>query len=146
MRYRILAIGKRSRDPLLDAADDYLERLQHYVPTELVRLREPAAGDRGQVLASLKPGERLVILDEGGRELDTVGLAERAGAWQRMASRGVLFVLGGAEGLPRGVKERADETLSLSRMTLPHRLALVLLVEQLYRVHTMLRGEPYHRA
>lgn len=147
MRYRVLVIGKRTRDPLLDAADDYLERLRHYVPTELVRRRESSpAGDREQVLEALHPGERMVVLDEGGRELDTVGLAKLVSTWQRTATRGVLFVLGGADGLHRDVKERATEMLSLSRLTLPHRLALVVLLEQLYRAHTLLRGEPYHRA
>jgi 23S rRNA (pseudouridine1915-N3)-methyltransferase len=67
------------------------------------------------------------------------------GRWQRDAVRAAAFVVGGADGLHPDVKARAREAWSLSRLTLPHRLALVVLLEQLYRAHTVLRGEPYHR-
>jgi 23S rRNA (pseudouridine1915-N3)-methyltransferase len=147
VRYRVLAIGRRADDPLIAVAQSYLERLTRYVPSELVRLRDSdIAGERDDLLRALKPDEWVVALDERGRERTTIELAELLGRWQRDAVRGVAFVIGGADGLHADVKTRARETWSLSRLTLPHRLALVVLLEQLYRAQTVLRGEPYHRS
>jgi 23S rRNA (pseudouridine1915-N3)-methyltransferase len=72
-------------------------------------------------------------------------LASVLGRWQRDAVRAVAFVVGGADGLHADVKAKARETWALSKLTLPHRLALVVALEQLYRAHTILKGEPYHR-
>ncbi len=146
MRYRVLSVGRRADDPLLSAADDYLGRLSRYVKTELVRLREGTPErERDQVLAALEPDELVVALDEHGRERTTVELAAEVGRWMRDGVRAVAFVVGGTDGLHPDVKKRAREMWALSRFTLPHRLALVVLVEQLYRAHTVIRGEPYHR-
>jgi 23S rRNA (pseudouridine1915-N3)-methyltransferase len=146
-RYRVLCVGRRANDPLLDAADGYLERLQHYAATEVVRVKDGSAEDeRAALSAKLRDGAHVVALDERGEKLDTVGLANRIGAWQRRALSKIDFLIGGADGLHSELRARAKETWSLSALTLPHRLALVLLLEQLYRGHTVLRGEPYHRA
>lgn len=86
----------------------------------------------------------MVVLDERGKDLSTVGFAQ----WMdrtRQAAQDVAFVVGGDEGLHQSVRERAALVLRLSHFTLPHRLARVLLVEQLYRAMTILAGEPYHK-
>lgn len=147
MRYRLLCIGRKANDPLLAAAEDYASRLSRFVPTEVVRLREGSAtSERDELLRRLTSDDFVFALDEHGTELDTVSLANRLGGLAGRGVRAVAFVIGGADGLHADVKSRAKEILSLSRLTLPHRLAQVVLLEQLYRAHSLLRGEPYHRA
>ena len=133
-------------DPLLEAADLYLERLERYATVELVRLKESGLeSERDAISSRLKKDDRLVILDEHGAQVTTLDLASRLRRWQEL-DRDVALVVGGADGVHPDLKARAHETLALSKLTLPHRLAQVLLLEQLYRAHTILRGEPYHRA
>jgi 23S rRNA (pseudouridine1915-N3)-methyltransferase len=86
----------------------------------------------------------VVLLDERGTEETSAALAKRVARWQAQA-RDVALVIGGSDGLSDAVRARGDEVLALSRMTLPHRLARVVLLEQLYRAMTILRGEPYHK-
>ena len=92
-------------------------------------------------LASLKKYDtgRLVALDERGEDLSTAQFA-------RLLGQETFFLIGGADGLPAEVKKRAHRTLRLSSMTLPHALAQVVLIEQIYRAATLLTGHPYHRA
>jgi 23S rRNA (pseudouridine1915-N3)-methyltransferase len=146
MRVRVVCIGRRARDPLLEAADDYLQRLTRYVDIELVRLKESGLNDEKSAIASrLRPNDRLVVMDERGEQVTTIDLANRLKRWRELGGDLVLLV-GGADGIHPAIKARAAETIALSRLTLPHRLAQVLLLEQLYRAYTVLRGEPYHRA
>lgn len=102
------------------------------------------AAEAEAILARRKPQDWLVALDERGRLLDSVEFSryvERA----QVGAKDLLLVIGGDEGLDERVRQSADLVLSLSRMTLPHRLARVVLVEQLYRAFTLLKGEPYHK-
>lgn len=146
LRYRILCVGRRANDPLLDAADEYRERLNRYAKTELLRVKDSTAQNEERALrAKLLPSYRVVAVDERGRQQSTEELAAHIGGWLRSGTEGVVFLIGGADGLHPSLKDQADETLALSRLTLPHRLALTLLLEQLYRSHTILRGEKYHR-
>ena len=153
MRIRLLAIGRDRSGLFAPAVAEYAGRLARQLRFELVELPEArrAAGTAGArdeegatILARLRPGERVVALDERGEAPTSVELARRLGRWQAQA-RDLALVVGGADGLAAAVLERADERLSLSRLTLPHRLARLLLVEQLYRAATILRGEPYHK-
>jgi 23S rRNA (pseudouridine1915-N3)-methyltransferase len=90
------------------------------------------------------PGTHVVALDAGGEALDSSGFARRLEAMLSSHQR-VAFVVGDADGLPAGTDALVHERLSLSPMTLPHRLARLLLLEQIYRAFTIIRGEPYHR-
>ncbi len=155
MRYRILCVGRRARDPLVEAAEEYQKRLSRYVKLDLVRIRDTdAKTERDELLERIKPEEHLVVLDERGIHLDTKGLANIVRMWQNSgidsiafsSVEHVTFVVGGADGIHPDIKSRARQTIALSALTLPHRLALVVLLEQLYRAHTILRGEPYHRS
>jgi 23S rRNA (pseudouridine1915-N3)-methyltransferase len=146
LKYRVLAVGRRANDPLVVAADTYVKRLARYVPTELIRIRDDThERERQLLLHLLKDDEPLIALDERGHQYTTRDLATRLEQWRTSNIRSTVFVVGGANGLHDDIKQRARETWSLSRLTLPHRLALVVLLEQLYRAHTLLRGEPYHR-
>ena len=97
-----------------------------------------------QILAKVGRGEIMVLLDERGREVDSKSLSARLANWQN-DGRDLCFVIGGPDGVSDKCRQRADFTLSLSQLTLPHGLARVLLTEQLYRAHSLQAGHPYHR-
>lgn len=139
MRYRVVAVG-RVRDAALRAAcDGYLERLRHYT-----RVEERELKDEARLLAAVPEDSRLVALSEGGKQWTSQQLAEWTARWE-LDGRDVTFAIGGADALPGPVLEQAERIWSLSKLTLPHELARVVLYEQLYRAHTIRRGEPYHR-
>ncbi len=146
LSYRILAPGRRSQDPLRLAAEDYLKRLGRYAKTELVSLKESDPEQEAKaMLAAIAPQEYLIALDERGSNLSTQQLHDTLLALDKRSQGRICLALGGADGLAQDIKKRAQTTWALSRLTLPHRAALMLLAEQLYRAHTMMRGEKYHR-
>lgn len=139
MKYRVVAVG-RVRDAALRAAcDGYLERLSHYAKVE-----EAEVKDEARLLGTVSAGTRLVALSRTGDAWSSRDLARETERWEREA-RDVTFAIGGATALPPDVLQRADQVWSLSALTLPHELARVVVLEQLYRAHTIRRGEPYHR-
>jgi len=153
MRLRVVAVGKDRSGLYAPAVDEYAGRLARYVRFELVEVPEarkqagtPQARDEegAALLAKLRPGERVVLLDERGDEPTSLELAKRLERWLN-AGKDLSFVIGGSDGHGAAVLARADEKLALSRLTLAHRLARVVLVEQLYRAFTIVRGEPYHK-
>ncbi len=153
MKLRIIAVGKDRSGLYAPAVAEYAKRLGRYVRFEVVEVPEarrhagtPRARDEeGEaLLAKINPRERVVALDERGAEETSSAFARRVERWLAQG-RDVALVVGGSDGLAPPVLARADETLALSRMTLAHRLARLVLVEQLYRAMTILRGEPYHK-
>jgi len=140
MRLTLLCVGKVREAWLKAAVDDYLGRLKHYASVELVEARDPA-----DALKRLPPRTLLVALDERGHEWTTAELRRFVEREMVGGRAGLAFLVGAAAGLPPAVQAKADVKLSRSRLTLPHRLARLVLVEQLYRVMTMIRGAPYHR-
>jgi 23S rRNA (pseudouridine1915-N3)-methyltransferase len=97
-----------------------------------------AVKDEGRLRAALPKGVRTMVLDEKGRELSTAQFA-------KLLQAPTAFVIGGADGLSEATKRQADGVIRLSAMTLPHALAQVILLEQIYRAATFLTGHPYHR-
>ncbi|HET6437695.1 MAG TPA: 23S rRNA (pseudouridine(1915)-N(3))-methyltransferase RlmH [Anaeromyxobacter sp.] len=153
MKLRLLAIGRDRSGLYAPAVAEYAGRLSRYLRFELIELPEArklagtprAREEEGEtILARLGPREHLVALDEHGEELSSAGLALRVKRWQERGTD-VALVVGGSDGLASEVLSRAKEKLSLSRFTLAHQLARLVLVEQLYRSMTILRGEPYHK-
>jgi 23S rRNA (pseudouridine1915-N3)-methyltransferase len=152
VRLTLLAVG-RLRPALREAADDYFTRLGRYASVEEREVKEAsraptiAAGQRDEheaLVARLPTGSRLVALDRGGKPWSSEELARRLDDW-RLTSRPVTFVIGGSHGLAPALLARADDAWSLGALTLPHELARVVVLEQLYRGFTILRGEPYHK-
>ena len=154
MRVRVIAIGTRMPPWVRSACDEYLRRLRGGLAVVLTEI-EPAArraGGAGQaiaregekLLAALQPSDHLIALDERGRELTTRELAGWLGS-RMQHGEDLAFLIGGPDGLAPAVCSRSDFTLALSRLTLPHALARVLLCEQLYRAHCILANHPYHR-
>jgi len=136
MRYRVVALGgSRMKSAALRAAcDDYLNRIRHYAKIEERELTE----------ARIPEDSRVIALAEGGETWTSEQLAEQVGRWE-MEGRDITFVIGGADGLPAVVLNDAERRWSLGPLTLPHELARVIVYEQLYRAHTIRRGEKYHR-
>lgn len=155
MRIRILAVGQHISDWAQDAVRGYLARFPRTWPVKLRETRtEPRAGqtparlmalEGERLLAAIEPDDFVVIMDERGRDFTTVEFAQSLREWSREAPR-IVFVIGGPDGLAPEVKARANRTMRLSAMTLPHALARVLLAEQLYRAWSIEAGHPYHRA
>jgi 23S rRNA (pseudouridine1915-N3)-methyltransferase len=146
MKVRVASIGRDRSGLFAPAVEEYAGRLTHYCKLELVEL--PAARSRDDeakaLLALARDKDWIIALDERGEQLSSTELSQQLARAQN-ASRDLLFLVGGDEGHAKAALERARLTLSLSRMTLPHRLARLVLVEQLYRAFTLLRGEPYHK-
>ncbi len=131
---------------------EYADRLSHGYKVQLHELPESRASqdkaktDEGTaLLAKLGPRDVLVALDERGKSLSSVEFAKWL-SQQQMQGRDVAFAIGGDEGLSEKVRAKATLVLSLSAMTMPHRLVRLVLLEQVYRAVTIIRGEPYHKA
>ena len=153
MRIRIVAVGKDRSGLYAPAVEEYAKRLARHARFEVVEVPEArklagttrAKDEEGEaLLAKLDPRERVVLLDERGLEPTSLELARRLEKWLA-GGKDLAFVIGGSDGHGEAVRARADEILSLSRLTLAHRLARVVLAEQLYRAFTIVRGEPYHK-
>jgi 23S rRNA (pseudouridine1915-N3)-methyltransferase len=150
----VVAVVGRPRDPdVASAIKGYEARAARYWPLDVREVREESArgtppdavrDKEGERLLTAAAGSRLVACDETGDALTSQQFAE----WlqeARESARDVTFVIGGAYGLPQSVRDRADRLLKLAPWTLPHELARLVLVEQLYRAGTIVRREPYHK-
>ncbi|MDD5306614.1 MAG: 23S rRNA (pseudouridine(1915)-N(3))-methyltransferase RlmH [Deltaproteobacteria bacterium] len=146
MRLKILSVGRDRADPAAPMVADYCARISRFLPIEEIVLKADRE-DRiaARMLAEKKRGCLLVALDERGRELDTLAFARLVEKWMGGGVLAVTFAVGGADGHAPAVREGADLVLALSRMTLPHRLARLLLAEQVYRALCVARGVPYQK-
>jgi len=136
-----LAVGKLKSPALESLCAEYVQRARPLLPIEVHDCRDlPALRTRTQRLA----GPR-VVLDERGELPDTQGLAQWLRRWRDVGTRSVCFLLAGSDGFEDEDRARADRVLAVSRLTLPHRIARLVLLEQLYRAATILAGHPYHR-
>lgn len=144
----------RARGPLADAAAEYEARVAKLAKFDVVEVRDEPL-DRGTAvevrqregerILTAADGHRLIAFDLGGRSCSSPELAMRVQRWEELAPQRTAFVIGGAEGLAPAVLERAEVSLSLGALTLPHQLARVVAAEQIYRALTINRGLPYHR-
>lgn len=150
---RCIWIGKPKEPFFRDAAQHYLRRLQGFFTVEIVELKDAPGklppGERvlsegRAILSRVGPRDRLIGLDERGEQASSRRLAERLSRWTEDANSRPCFVVGGAFGLSDEVRAAAHGLLSLGTLTLPHELARVVLLEQLYRAATILKGLPYH--
>jgi 23S rRNA (pseudouridine1915-N3)-methyltransferase len=137
MRIHIYFIGKPRDAAANSMASEYLKRLERFARCEMREI-QPNRFD----LSAKHPSALKILLDPAGKVFDSSGFARWIGKAE-LEARDLVFVVGGAEGLPDGWNKRADLLLSLSAMTYPHELARVMLAEQIYRAFTILRGHPY---
>ncbi|MDP3522790.1 MAG: 23S rRNA (pseudouridine(1915)-N(3))-methyltransferase RlmH [Hydrogenophaga sp.] len=154
MRLGIVAVGQRMPDWAQTAYDDYAKRFPPELRVEIKTVKtEPRgsktletllAAERARIEAQIPRGTRVVVLDERGTHLTTKALAERLKIWQ-LEGDDVALVIGGPDGLEPAFRQAAHERIRLSDLTLPHALARVLLIEQLYRAWSVNANHPYHR-
>ncbi len=159
MSTAVLCVGKMKDKAYRELADEYLKRLGRYGKIEEIEipdLPEPAGNSpaleeqvktrEGEaLLAKIRPGDRVIALTIRGKQRSSEELAEHVREMRVSGVGRVVFVIGGSLGLGENVLARADEEMSMSRMTFPHRLARVMLLEQLYRAEKIINGERYHK-
>ncbi|HOU89448.1 MAG TPA: 23S rRNA (pseudouridine(1915)-N(3))-methyltransferase RlmH [Polyangiaceae bacterium] len=140
MRILVVAVGRLRDRPLRAAADEYLKRIRRYARCDEIEVRDGAALAR-----PVPEGAHRIALEVDGEQVASLDFARRVERWGASGKGELAFLIGGADGIPADLSRAASSRLSLSRLTLPHRLARVLLYEQLYRAFTLIRGEPYAR-
>ncbi len=141
----ILAIGRLGAGPERDLVDTYLTRCRSWAAeVELAaRAKESAEAESKRLLAACPPRARIILMDERGQALDSIAFARSLDKWTTTGP--VALVIGGADGHAETIRAASSGALSLGPLTLPHKLARVVLAEQLYRARTILDGHPYHR-
>jgi len=155
MKIKLLALGKMKNRAFAEVARDYIQRIQRLHPFEVVEIPdEPRRGKTPLQKILNKEGEKikkqiktkafLIALDEKGREWSSQDLAGQLKGLFEGAHSEIVFLIGGAQGLSPLIKDSAPVVLSLSKLTLPHQLARVLTLEQIYRALTILKHMPYH--
>lgn len=150
MKIKIAWIGKTKEPAIQALTEEYLKRISRYAPTEAVVLRDEAAllEMRGRISSSktAKSATKstLVLLDSRGKEFTSEQFAKFLSDYQDHNPLPLIFAIGPADGFSEEVKAAAQHTISLGKMTLAHELARVVLLEQIYRAFTILKGHPYH--
>lgn len=156
MKFHILAVGNKMPDWIREGYMEYRQRMPKEAELLLVEIKpEKRVGSKNtrqllqaeseRIQTVLPSGCYIIVLDESGKQVTTMKLAEMMDRWMGFG-QDVAFIIGGADGLHQDIKQMAHEKLALSAMTLPHGLARVLLAEQLYRAFSINRNHPYHRA
>lgn len=156
MKFTIVALGKLKERFWKDACAEYLKRLQPYAKTDIKELPDldparfggEAAALRKEgaaLLAAIPPNAHVILLDIGGTPRSSENLAKRLDSLALSGQSCLYFVIGSSAGVSSDVRKRANETLSFGPITLPHNLARVVLLEQLYRAQKISHGEPYHK-
>ncbi|MEG0517504.1 MAG: 23S rRNA (pseudouridine(1915)-N(3))-methyltransferase RlmH [Bacteroidales bacterium] len=155
MKITLLLVGKTAFPYLNEGISLYEKRLSFYVnygKIEIPELKGVSAMSREQIkekegeqiLKNVKRGDRLVLLDERGEMFTSENWARHLEKEMTYNGKDIVFVIGGAYGFSKVVYDRADEMISLSKMTFSHQIIRVIFLEQLYRVFTIIKGEPYH--
>ncbi len=153
MRLHFVWIGKTKDRRCAGLIEDYLERIRRFAPVEVSEIREPGGDDPEEVIrreairlrAAIENDDLIVILDEKGAAMTSTELSDFIDRQQKRGTKRVALVIGGFAGIDEKLKGQADQLLSLSRLTLTHEMARVVLSEQIYRAYTILAGFPYHK-
>jgi 23S rRNA (pseudouridine1915-N3)-methyltransferase len=159
LRIRFVCVGKLKEKFYIDAAKEYLKRLSAYCHIETDERAEARLGEKptqaeldaalkteaGEILSGLPKHAAVVALCVEGEQMDSAGLADLLRRHAGSGDKTLCFVIGGSHGLHETVKARAELRLSMSRMTFPHHLARVMLLEQLYRGFKIIEGSKYHK-
>lgn len=146
LRITIFAVGKLKEQFWKDAVAEYLKRLGGYAKIEVRELPDSNAEKEAAALLSALP-ERgpIILMDIRGKEISSEGLAQKIDTYALNSDSHISFIIGGSDGATKEVKQRATERISFGPITLPHNLARVVLLEQIYRAFKIIRHEPYHK-
>ena len=150
MRFRFIWPGKTKDEHLRALVQEYFKRLQRFVRCELVEIREvPGAGgnekESARLNEALSGSSLTILLDVSGREWSSHELAEQVRRWENDSVKEIAVVIGGPNGVSAAIAEQAQKRWRLSRLTLTHEMARVVVLEQLYRAYTINRGIPYQK-
>ena len=148
MKFRFVWIGKTKDKNWKALQDEYLRRLSHFVKCEITELKDTGEGaeiEGERILAALNQKTFAVLLDVTGEAISSPDLAHKIERWQNQGLKEVTFVIGGADGVSRRVAETVGLSLSLSFLTFTHEMARAVLLEQLYRAYTIIKGFPYQK-
>jgi len=150
MKFRFIWIGKTKDRSWRSLQDDYLARLSHFVRCEVSEIKDSAPHESSdiegkRIIDNLNQTSLVVLLDVEGRSLSSPDLAKEIEKWQLRGLKEISFIIGGANGTSLAVAERADFRLSLSFLTFTHEMARIMLLEQLYRGFTIIKGFPYQK-
>lgn len=149
LKIDVIAVGKLKERFWREACDEYLKRLGAYAKLAVVEVPDSNPCNEARALLShletLPPSAQVVLLDIQGRETSSEQLAAKFDTWTVGGVSHVVFVVGGSDGVTFDIKQRADLRLSFGPITLPHNLARVVLLEQIYRSFKINKGEPYHK-
>lgn len=154
MKTELIQVGKTVNKHFIAGINDYCERISHYMPFQITTipelkntkaLTEQQQKDREgeMILKLLQPSDTVVLLDEHGKEFRSIEFASWIERQQQVARR-LVFVIGGPYGFSEAVYARANDKISLSRMTFSHQMVRMIFCEQIYRACTIIKGEPYH--
>jgi 23S rRNA (pseudouridine1915-N3)-methyltransferase len=160
MRIIVAAIGRLKQGPETELAERYRKRAAQtgrnlgLRDVEIVEIRESRADDAGKRMLEesiaianiIPPGAALALLDIGGVNLDSAGVAAQVSQWRGNDRPAAVFAIGGADGMAPSLRDKAELRIAFGAATWPHQLVRVMLLEQLYRATTILTGHPYHRA
>lgn len=159
MKITLVTVGKIKEKFYSDAIAEYVKRLSRYCKLDIIQVADEKTPDSAsetverqirekegeRILSSIKDGSYVVALAIEGEMVDSVRLSEKISALGVGGTSQIVFVIGGSLGLSDAVLKRADYKLSFSRMTFPHQLMRVILLEQIYRSFRIMNGEPYHK-
>jgi 23S rRNA (pseudouridine1915-N3)-methyltransferase len=145
MKIKIVWIGRSKEPAITSLTDEYLKRISRYAQIEGISLRDEAALlEMSGRTAKTAAKSTLVLLDSRGKEFSSEQFAKFIGDYQDRSPLPLIFAVGGADGFSDAARTQAQHILSLGKMTLAHELARVVLLEQVYRAFTILKGHPYH--
>jgi len=159
MKITLVTVGKIKEKFFEDAIAEYSKRLSRYCKLEIIQVADEKTPDKTsglvetqikdkegeRILANIRDDAYVIALAIEGKMLDSEELAEKIGQLGVGGVSQIVFVIGGSLGLSRNVMKRADYALSFSRMTFPHQLMRVILLEQIYRGYRILNNQPYHK-
>lgn len=155
MKVKVICIGKTKKDYLSEGIEEYLARLRHYVHVEWIEVqssqrRKSARVEEGlrheavRIRSHIRPSALVVTLSDGGKEYSSREFAQWLERSMVEGRQEIVFIIGGDQGIAPTLMDEACMCISLSRMTFTHQMARLILLEQLYRAFTIIRGEPYH--
>jgi 23S rRNA (pseudouridine1915-N3)-methyltransferase len=145
MRWTVFAIGKPKLEFARLGIEEYAGRLKPFAPVRVEYLKAGQRAEESRALLDRSDGMFRIVLDERGDHLGSRELAKKIDAWEQRGPRDFALLIGGADGHTDELRQAADWKWSLSKLTLQHELALVVLLEQIYRAYTLKAGLPYHR-
>lgn len=159
MKIRVISVGKLKEKYLVDGIKEYAKRLQAYTKLEFVELQDESIPDKSsealnetiknkegvKILQRIKDGEYVIVLDVKGKMIDSLELSKHIEQCMNTGKSTITFVIGGSLGHGKEILNRADYALSFSKMTFPHQLMKLILMEQIYRSFKIIKNESYHK-